>query len=80
MGYFLKGHYDDLVNLINKVDHPTMHSFTVIDNYKVSIQALYTIPLLLESTGLCSFGGNNNKKYLQINVLNLNKLNRLNEK
>ena len=54
MGHFLKGQYDDLVILMNKVDHPTVHSSTVFDNYKGSIQTLYTTPLLLESTGLGS--------------------------
>ena len=29
-----------------------MHSSTVFDNYKGSIQTLYTTPLLLKSTGL----------------------------
>ena len=42
-----------------------MHSSTVFDNYKGSIQTLYTTPLLLKSTGL---GFKNNSSWTSLVV------------
>ena len=47
-----------------------MHSSTVFDNYKGSLQMLYTTPLLLKSTGL-DFKNNSNWTSLLVQLLRL---------